>query len=265
MTVIVRTRIVKQKQRLEDVLVRTVGRYLADRGFEVWLHVYLQKLEIDIVARKRKRGRDIILIVECKLKPKIKLVQQVQARAPLANYVYACVPAQYRDIMLRRLPDWCGLMIVKNCTSKHMVEIVRPAQYLNNDEAVYHFSKLLDIAGDKIAFRYYAPRRIIHIPPTLLTQEESSPSTGSPQVSLPVSPEHSCRGCWSSSLLETEAQNWEVSIIQVVASLDVALFENIEDVGNVLKNITELALANAGERLIDEESVPVTNVDKFLN
>ena len=67
-------------------------------------NVKLLDTEIDIVAIKECRNKYIVKIVEVKSLPKRKLIQQIHARTCITHYIYAGLPAEYKEWALRKLP-----------------------------------------------------------------------------------------------------------------------------------------------------------------
>jgi len=150
------TNAIIEKRKEEKRIVKAIAKYLADSGYVVFTNVILLDTEIDIVAIKECRNKHIVKIVEVKSLPKIKLVKQVHARACIAHYVYAGLPAQYRDWAFRKLPEWCGIMLVKN---DDKVVIARRAQKLNHEnDAPTHFARLLLSCGNFMSSKVYAPQ-----------------------------------------------------------------------------------------------------------
>jgi len=144
------------KRRTEKKLVKDIARYFAERGYTVFMNVKLLDTEIDIVAiREIRDSRYIVKIVEVKSLPKVKLIKQVHARACIAHYVYAGLPAEYRDWAEKKLPNWCGIILVKR---DGKVIVARRAQMLNGDsDAPQHFARLLFSCGNFTSAKVYGP------------------------------------------------------------------------------------------------------------
>jgi len=144
-----------KKRRDEKQLVKNIAKWFAESGYVVFTNVKLLDSEIDIVAIKECKDKYIVKVVEVKSLPKRKLIQQIHARTCIAHYVYAGLPAQYRDWAEKKLPDWCGIILVRSDGS---IIVARRAQKINsNNDGPLHFARLLLTCGNFMSAKVYGP------------------------------------------------------------------------------------------------------------
>lgn len=101
-------------RRGEDVIVQRLADKLRGVGFEVFTHVFLNDLELDVVALEHQRGRSLAYVYEVKVKPRPKLLKQISKRIELADYLYVVVSPNLYPWVLKKVEPFVGLILFIN-------------------------------------------------------------------------------------------------------------------------------------------------------
>lgn len=95
----------------EDTIIQRLADKLRNVGFEVYTHVFLRGLEIDVLALEPQKSRPLVYIYEVKSKPKPKLLKQISRRVDIADYLYVVVLPNLYPWILKKLEPFVGLIL----------------------------------------------------------------------------------------------------------------------------------------------------------
>jgi len=122
------------------VIVQKLVERLESAGFDVYSYVWVNGLEIDVLALEHGFDRSYVYIYEVKSRAKPKLVKQVYNRIGLADYIYVVVPARLYPWVIKRLEPSIGVVFYLSGD----LFIFRQAGFIGNGARVLEFLKHAD-------------------------------------------------------------------------------------------------------------------------
>ncbi|MCS7099614.1 MAG: hypothetical protein RMH84_02600 [Sulfolobales archaeon] len=109
-------------------------------GMRVYTNVFVDKLEVDLVAIEPAGRKPLVYVVEVKTRPKQKLLHQLLSRVSLADYVYAALPIRHYPYLLE-IPRPAGSIGID--VDGHSIYEIKKPVYLGNGW------KLLELVGSR--------------------------------------------------------------------------------------------------------------------
>jgi len=132
----------------EDVIIQRLVEKLRGVGFEVYTHVVLDGMELDVVAFEYQRRRPVVYVYEVKSRAKSKLLKQISRRADLVDYLYVVVPLNLYPWVLKKLESFVGLVLYMNSD----IYIVRKACFLGRGERLLQLLKGVGRVADGVVY-----------------------------------------------------------------------------------------------------------------
>jgi len=134
----------------EDIIIQRLAEKLRNVGFEVYTHVVLDGLEIDVVAFEYQKSRPLVYIYEVKSRAKSRLLKQISRRVDLADYLYVVVSLNLYPWVLKKLEPFVGLILY---IDKDLY-IVRKADFLGRGEKLLYLMNRVKHADEVSSERY---------------------------------------------------------------------------------------------------------------
>jgi len=126
----------------ENQLLSLFVKKMKMLGLDIFTNVYLHNTEIDAVVFEYIDGRrPYVHLFEVKARAKLKVIDQIERRRELADYLYVVIPYNIYPWIIRRVRDDIGIVIYINGE----FYLFRKPRYIGNGD------KFLSIARiDKI-------------------------------------------------------------------------------------------------------------------
>lgn len=100
----------------ESIIIEHLTKKLLALGYNVYNNFRYMGLEFDVLAVEHSKEfqRPLIHIFEVKVRAKPKIIDQIEKRLELADYLYVVVPYKLYPWILKKINSSIGVIIYKN-------------------------------------------------------------------------------------------------------------------------------------------------------
>ncbi|MEM0006121.1 MAG: hypothetical protein QXJ56_03360 [Ignisphaera sp.] len=100
----------------ESVIIERLTKKLLALGYDVYSNFKYMGLEFDVMAIEpsKELQRPLVHIFEVKVRAKSRIIDQIEKRLELADYLYVVVPYRLYPWILKKINNLVGVVIYKN-------------------------------------------------------------------------------------------------------------------------------------------------------
>lgn len=118
----------------EALIVEKLAEKLSVLGYSVYSNFMFRGLEFDLIAVEPSGEfwRPLVHVFEVKVKAKSKIVNQIERRLKVADYIYVVIPYVLYPWILRKIGSETGIVIYKN----DELYIFKPPIFIGNGHRI---------------------------------------------------------------------------------------------------------------------------------
>uniref|UniRef100_A0A7C5UXP8 Uncharacterized protein n=1 Tax=Ignisphaera aggregans TaxID=334771 RepID=A0A7C5UXP8_9CREN len=121
----------------ESLIIEQLTEKLLNLGYNVYSNFRYNGLEFDVLAIEHSKEfqRPMIHIFEVKVRAKSKIIDQIEKRLVLSDYLYVVIPYRLYPWILKKINNLIGIIIYKN----DELYLFKPPIFIGNGYKVLNY------------------------------------------------------------------------------------------------------------------------------